>query len=173
MEILEVIKKRRSVRRFKNTPVTRETVARLLEAARWAPTAGNVQPWYFYVVYNPELKVGLAAAALGQGFLAEAPVCIVICADPESAARIYGERGRSLYCLQDTAAAAENIILAATAEGLGTCWVGAFDEERVRAVLGIPRHLRPVIMIPVGYPQQEEVQRTSRREIAEISRIIE
>ena len=166
--ILEVIRRRRSVRRYRPDPVDRETVDRLLDAARWAPSAGNLQPWFFYVVTEARLKRELAAAALRQSFVAEAPVCIVVCAEPERSARIYGTRGRTLYCLQDTAAAVQNILLAAQALGLGACWVGAFDEERVCACLDLPETLRPVAIIPLGYPARETEPRPGRRELKEI-----
>lgn len=120
------------------------------------------------MITDAGLRRELAAAALRQSFVAEAPVCIVICAEPERSARIYGARGRTLYCLQDTAAAAQNLLLAATALGLGTCWVGAFEEERVRACLELPGNLRPVAIIPVGYPARETEPRPGRRELGDI-----
>lgn len=166
--MLEIIKKRCSVRRYKTEAVPDEVIWQLLEAARWAPSAGNLQPWFFYVVTKKEVKECLAAAALEQRFVAQAPVVIVVCAEPERSARVYGERGRRLYCYQDTAAAVQNILLAATAMGLGTCWVGAFYEDRVRECLAIPAHRVPVAIIPVGYPAEEPPHRTTRRELEEI-----
>ncbi len=166
--MLEVIKKRCSVRRYQATPVPEEAIGQLLEAARWAPSAGNLQPWFFYVVRSQGVKECLAAAALEQRFIAQAPVVIVVCAEPERSGRVYGERGRRLYCYQDTAAAVQNILLAATAMGLGTCWVGAFHEDRVRECLAVPPHRVPVAIIPVGYPAEEPVHRTTRREPEEI-----
>ena len=134
----------------------------LMEAMRWAPSGGNMQPWFFYVVTNEKAKSGLAKAAYGQSFLANAPVVFVVCADPEETARRYGERGRRLYSLQDTAASVENLLLAAVALGYGSCWVGAFDEEEVRAVLEIPEHLSPVAIVPVG-PGHLSHQKTDRK----------
>jgi nitroreductase len=95
--------------------------------------------------------------------VAGAPVIIVVCADPERSAARYAQRGRELYCLQDTAAAAEHILLAAVALGLGGCWVGAFDESRAAKVLALPRHLRPVAILPIGKPAGERGIRTPRR----------
>lgn len=152
--VLETIKKRRSIRRFRNDPVPQEALRELLEAACWAPSAGNLQPWEFYVVTNVALKRDLAAAA-SQRFVGEAQVVIVVCVVPERSAIHYGERGRKLYCLQDTAAAIQNILLAATSLGLGACWVGAFREERVIEALGLHPGKRPVALIPVGYPATE------------------
>ena len=117
-----------------------------------APSAGNRQPWHFYVVTNETVKNGLAGAAYGQEFVSQAPVVIVVCALPSMSADVYNERGRNLYCIQDTAAAIENLLLAAESLGLGTCWVGAFDESHASRALKLPRERRPVGMVPVGRP---------------------
>jgi len=152
---IDLFQQRYSCRSFSTEPVPRETVRTLLEAACWAPNAGNMQPWRFIVVEDTARRRALAAAALNQGFIAEAPVVIVVCAVPEESARTYGQRGRELYCLQDTAAATENLLLAATALGLGSCWVGAFSEQLVSRVLGIDQHsMRPVALVPVGHAAQ-------------------
>lgn len=152
--VLEVIRRRRSVRSFREEPLPPGVLEQLLEAACWAPSAGNLQPWQFYVVRSPEKKKQVAAAAR-QGFLAGAPAIVVVCALPERSAAIYGDRGRYLYCLQDTAAAVQNLLLAATSLGLATCWIGAFDEGRVRQVLGLSAEARPVALVPVGYAAGE------------------
>ncbi|HIE48213.1 TPA: nitroreductase family protein, partial [Candidatus Bipolaricaulota bacterium] len=144
-----------------------ELLDQLLEAARWAPSAGNAQPWRFVVVGSEELKEGLVRAALGQRFLAQAPVVIVVCADLTRARQAYGSRGETLYCLQDTAAAVQNLHLAAFEQGLGTCWVGAFDEAEVARLLGLPPGLRPVALVPVGYPAETPAPRP-RRPLSEI-----
>lgn len=162
MDVLEAIKGRRSIRAFKNVDVSDETVERLIEAARWAPSAGNIQPWEFIIVRKPEIKRKLAEAALGQGFIEEAPVVIVVCADEGRAAQGYGMRGKTLYCIQDTAAAIQNIHLAAYAMGLGTCWVGAFREDEAKKVLQTPAGIRPLVIIPVGYPAETPLPRGRR-----------
>ncbi|MBS7608290.1 nitroreductase family protein [Candidatus Bathyarchaeota archaeon] len=167
MDVFEAIRGRRSIRAFRETDVPQETVEKLIEAASWAPSAGNIQPWEFIVVRNPETKRRLAEAALGQSFIEEAPVVIVVCADEERSARGYGTRGKTLYCIQDTAAAIQNIHLAAYALGLGTCWVGAFREEEARKILEIPDGVRPVAIIPVGYPAESPSPR-SRRPLKQI-----
>lgn len=167
MEVFEAINARTSVRKFKPDPVPKENVEKLLKAALRAPTAGNIQPWFFYVVTNSELKNALAGAALGQKFVASAPVVIVTCAEPEASAKTYGDRGRNLYCLQDTAAAVENMMLAAVSLGLGTCWVGAFNEGKVAELLDLPAGRRPVALVPVGYPETINGP-TSRRPLAEV-----
>jgi nitroreductase len=167
MDVFEAIKGRRSIRAYKAVDVPEETVEKLIDAARWAPSAGNIQPWEFIVVRNPEIKRRLAEAALGQSFIEEAPVVIVVCADEERSARGYGVRGRTLYCIQDTAAAIQNIHLAAYALGMGTCWVGAFREDEARRILGIPEGIRPVAIIPVGFPAESPAPR-SRRPLKQI-----
>ncbi|MEM2954120.1 MAG: nitroreductase family protein, partial [Candidatus Bathyarchaeia archaeon] len=150
MDVLEAIKGRRSIRAFKNVDVSEETVERLIDAARWAPSAGNIQPWEFIIIRKHEIKRKLAEAALGQSFIEEAPVVIVVCADEVRSAQGYGLRGKTLYCIQDTAAAIQNLHLAAYATGLGTCWVGAFREDEAGKVLKTPPGIRPIAMIPVG-----------------------
>lgn len=165
---LDVIFTRHSCRHFTGQPLRAGDVERLLDAMRCAPSAGNRQPWFFYVVRNRERKKALAEAAWGQDFLVEAPVVFVVCAEPERSASRYRDRGRSLYCLQDTAAAVENLLIAATALGYGSCWIGAFDERRARDVLNIPRRLRPVAMVPVG-PGRLSTTGPPRRPIEEVS----
>jgi nitroreductase len=173
VDFWETVKKRRSVRSFdKERDVSPETVARLLEAAIRAPSAGNCQPWYFLAVRDQEIKRGLARAALDQWFLSDAPVVIVVCADPERSASRYGQRGRLLYCLQDTAAAAEHILLGAVALGLGGCWIGAFDEEEASRVLHLPPHLRPVAILSIGYPKGRAPGPTDRRRLKDVSQTI-
>lgn len=123
----------------------------------------------FYVVEDRNKREQLVAAALGQKFIAEAPFCIVVCAEPEMSAIRYQQRGAELYCLQDTAAAVQNIMLAALEEGLVSCWVGAFQEDKVQQAFDMPRNRRPVAIIPIGYPVKEPGKAPVRKEIAEIS----
>ena len=167
MDVFEAIKGRRSIRAFQNRDIPPETVDRLIDAARWAPSAGNIQPWEFIIVREPETRRKLAKAALEQTFIEEAPVVIVVCADENRSSQGYGTRGKTLYCLQDTAAATQNIHLAAYALGLGTCWVGAFREDEAKKILNIPSGVRPVAIIPVGYPA-EKPQPRNRRPINQI-----
>ncbi|MGB9853927.1 MAG: nitroreductase family protein [Candidatus Bathyarchaeales archaeon] len=162
LEVFEAIRGRRSIRAFESREVPDELVERLIEAARWAPSAGNIQPWEFIIVKKPEIKRKLAEAALGQSFIEEAPVVIVVCADEVRSTQGYGMRGKTLYCIQDTAAAIQNIHLAAYAMGLGTCWVGAFREDEARKVLKTPAGIRPAAIIPVGYPAETPSPRGRR-----------
>jgi nitroreductase len=166
IDFWQVLEDRYSVRSFDPTEdVSPEVVERLLQAAIRAPSAGNRQPWHFYVVRDPGVQQGLAAAAYGQDFVAQAPVVIVVCANPEQSAERYRQRGHELYCLQDTAAAAEHILLAAVASGLGGCWVGAFDERRAARVLELPHQHRPIAILPIGKPADEPGMRSSRRSL--------
>jgi len=167
VSIEEIIKQRRSVRRFTDEPVDDDTVRHLLNMARWAPSAGNRQPWYFYAVQDEQKRAQLADAAGGQKFVAQVPVVIVVCAEPERSAERYGDRGRNLYCLQDTAAAIQNILLEVHARGLGACWVGAFDEQRCAEVLSLSQKRRPVAMIAIGHPASDPRPRP-RRSLDEI-----
>ncbi len=162
MEVFEAIQSRRSIRAYKGTEVPDEAVTKLVEAAQWAPSAGNIQPWEFVVVRRQKTKHQLVEAALGQSFIDEAPVVIVVCADERRSARSYGQRGKALFCLQDTAAAIQNMHLAAHALGLGTCWIGAFDEDKVRRILSVPSGVRPVALIPLGYPDESPSSRRKR-----------
>ncbi|MCZ2809275.1 MAG: nitroreductase family protein [Candidatus Bathyarchaeota archaeon] len=154
MDVFEAIKKRRSVRAYADEKVSEEDVERLIDAARWAPSAGNIQPWEFVVVKDVETKRKLSEAALNETFIEKAPVVIVVCADLNRSSRGYGSRGKHLYSLQDTAAATENILLAAQELGLATCWVGAFRENEVAKAVKAPRNLRPVAIVPVGHPAE-------------------
>jgi nitroreductase len=167
MEFFEVIKNRRSIRSFKKQALPQEVINQLIDAARLAPSAGNVQSWAFVLATKPETKQALAVAAFGQKWLGEAAAVFVVCADMKRAEDSYDERGRTLYCIQDTSAAVENILLAATALGLGACWMGAFHEDEIAKVVNAPDGMRPVALIPVGYPNESPRAR-SRRPAAEV-----
>ena len=167
MELSEAIKGRRSIRAFKKQNVPEEIVEKLIDAASWAPSAGNIQPWEFVIVRKPAVKKKLAQAALNQAYVEEAPVVIVVCADTERSSMGYGVRGKNLYCIQDTAAATQNILLTAYSLGLGSCWIGAFNEDEAKEALNAPEGLRPVAIIPVGYPNETPQQR-GRRFISQI-----
>jgi nitroreductase len=169
MGILEIIKNRRSIRVFKKQDIPQGIIENLLEAARWAPSAGNVQPWTFVVVSSQKMKQRLFMAAFGQKTPEEAPTVIVVCADEKLALQSYGVRGKSLFCLQDTAAAIQNILLTAYSLGLGSCWIGAFKEDEVRQAIKAPKEMRPIALIPVGYPDEAPAAR-SRRPVSEIMR---
>ncbi|MGD6853034.1 MAG: nitroreductase family protein [Candidatus Bathyarchaeia archaeon] len=138
MDITEAIMNRRSIRTFKKQDLHPSIIEKLLDAARWAPSAGNMQPWAFVVAAKWETKQRLSDSAYGQKSLVEASVDIVVCANLKYAAENYGARGETLYCYQDTPAATQNILLTAHSIGLGTCWIGAFNEEDVRRSSIVP-----------------------------------
>ena len=166
MKLDEAIKKRRSIRAYKPRDVPDAVVEKLIEAASSAPSAGNIQPWRFVIARNPEVKKELAQAA-DQAFIEEAPVVIVVCANEKRAETGYGVRGKTLYCIQDTAAATQNIHLTAYSLGLGTCWIGAFNEDQAKKAVNAPEEMRPVAMIPVGYADEAPAQR-NRRPLSQI-----
>jgi nitroreductase len=167
LDLSEAIKNRRSIRTYKKQELPKETLSQLIDAARLAPSAGNGQPWAFVVTEKQETKQMLSAAAYGQKSLLEASAVIVVCVDQKRAEESYGERGRNLYCIQDTAAAVQNILLTACSLGLGTCWIGAFQQEEIRKVIKAPPEMHPVAMIAVGYPNESPPAR-SRRSAAEV-----
>jgi nitroreductase len=169
MKILELIKKRRSIRRYQPDQIPKELIDKLVEALIWAPSAGNLQSRKFYFVFNKKIKDDLAKAALDQDFIASTPLVVVGCTDDKICWR-YGQRGKNLYSICDVSASIENMMLVAVAEGLGTCWVGAFDEKEVAKILNLPKNLRPIVIVPVGYPAESPLAptRLSKSQIIEI-----
>jgi len=161
MELDEAIKNRRSIRAYTPQDVPETVVEKLIEAASYAPSAGNIQPWRFVIARKTEVKKKLAEAA-NQTFIEEAPVVIVVCANEKRAEMSYAARGKTLYCIQDTAAAIQNILLTAYSLGLGTCWIGAFNEEQAKKAVNAPEEMRPVAMIPIGYADETREQRRRR-----------
>lgn len=155
MDVLECIFTRRSVRKFSDAPVEWEKVGILVEAAAHAPSSGNLQNWKFVVVTDKNKRAEIAESALQQRWIAKAPVHIVVCAEPEKVEQFYGIRGERLYSIQNCGAAIENLLLAAHELGLAGCWVGAFEEEMLKRVLGIPDNIRPQAIVPIGYPDEK------------------
>ncbi|MHC4940270.1 MAG: nitroreductase family protein [Planctomycetota bacterium] len=168
MKLLDTIRNRRSIREFARRKPAADDLDRLADALRWAPSAGNLQSRRFYFVRDRRTRARLARASY-QSFVGAAPVLVVACAD-HRIRREYGERGVELYCLLDVAAAVQNMLLVASELGLGTCWVGAFDEQRIAKILELPAYLRPVSLIPLGYPAEEPEAppRRSRRRAAPV-----
>lgn len=161
MEFMEVISRRRSIRKYKSDPVPQEHIEYILEAARLAPSWANSQCWRFVVVTDPEVKEKLARA--GNGWIAQAPVIVTICADPSKP----GTKGDQEYYMLDVGIAMEHLILAAADKGLGTCWIGAFDEAAAKAALRVPDNIRVVASTPLGYPAEAPALRP-RRPLKEI-----
>jgi len=154
MDAIECIATRRSIRRFLNVPVDLETTMTIVEAGALAPSSGNVQDWKFIVVDNKELMKKICEHSLNQECIHNAAFLAVICSDPEQTGLHYGLRGERLYTTQNCAAAAENMLLAAHALGLGGVWIGAFDEEKMKDILNIPQTARPQIILAFGYPDE-------------------
>ena len=154
MHVMEAILKRRSIRKYKDIPIEQAKIITLLEAARNAPSGGNIQDWKFIVITDKTRRHDIAEACLKQFWMETAPLYLIIVSNPEKSVKHYGERGR-YYSIQSCAAAAENIILAAVAQGLGTCWVSAFDETLLRQAIRLPERGTPEVIITIGYPDEE------------------
>lgn len=150
--MFEAVEKRRSIRKFKPKPVKKKDLKRILEAGRLAPSGGNRQPWSFIVVRKLETKKALSTAANNQKFIADADTIIVALSDPGTSPKALPYRLSStrIGYLQDPMIAVEHMILAATALGYGTCWIGAFSEDEVKKILKIPENLAVVALFPVG-----------------------
>lgn len=169
MNILDTITKRRSIRNFKNQEIPQESIDALIEAIRWAPSAGNLQSRKFYFVFNSDIKKQLDKATekpgfkarvkkiiktiLNRNFVANAPLVVIACLDRKISAQ-YGDRGVHLYSIQDVSASVMNMILTAHELGLGSVWIGSFNEDEIVEALRLPDNLRPIAIIPIGYPAE-------------------
>lgn len=151
MNVFEAIKNRRSVRSFVDKPIDEEILLSVLEAGRLAPSAKNRQEWRFIVVKDLELRNKIGEAANNQSFVGEAPVVIVACGIFDGYVMSCGQPSYPI----DVAIALDHISLAAIEYGLGTCWIGAFNEQKVKEILGIPKNVRVVELMPIGYPTQK------------------
>ena len=145
MDVFEAVQVRRSVRSYKPTAIPREKLEKILEAARLAPSAMNLQPWHFIVVTDASKREKLAEAPFAK-FLKEAPVVIVACGNQRVSPKWY---------MIDVAIAMQNMVLTATGEGLGTCWVGSFNEREVKEMLKIPEEYRVIALLALGYPRRK------------------
>lgn len=163
MEFMEVVRQRRSVRKYRPDPVPQAKLDHVLEAARLAPSWANGQCWTFIVVTDPKVKRRLAEA--GNEWIEQAPTIVAACADPERS----GVKGDQHYYLLDIGIALEHLVLAAADEGLATCWIGWFDEKTAKGALGVPDDVRVVALTPLGYPEEAPEARP-RRSLGEIVR---
>ena len=180
MDVFEAIRTRRSVRKFQDRPVEPEKLQAVLDAARMAPSWANTQCWRFVVVQDPQMKARISEQSYVEAYfatrgyrtnpaqkaLAQAPVVIVACADPALSGNLWGQE----YYLTDLGIAAENLMLAAHAAGLGTVFVGVFNEEKVRELLGIPADIRVVGLFPLGYPEDAGKTGPPRKQLDEVVR---
>ena len=174
MEVDEVIAQRKSIRSFKNKPVPDNVLESLVNVAHQAPSWMNKQCWHFIIVNDKDSIEEIAKANIINRWLKQAPALIIICADPF----LSGKRNDIAYFLVDAAIAFDHLILSATDKGLGTCWIGNFDEEKLKNILGIPPRIRIISLSPVGYPKEtitigdkirsSYVRSTKRKSLSEI-----
>jgi len=164
MNVMEAIKKRYSVRSYQDSAVETEKLESILEAARLAPSASNRQEWRFIVVRDKDIRQRLMQAAKDQAFVGQAPVVIVCCAKTDSHVMTCGQQCYPI----DVAIAIEHMALKATDEGLGTCWIGAFYEDKVKEILGIPQGIRVVQLLALGYPVKLRQNPKDRLRLKEI-----
>ena len=169
MDFFDVIERRQSIRAYAANEIEQAKVERILTALCLAPSAGNLQAFLVVLVREQERKKRLDEAAYGRGFLTQAPIVLAFLADQHRSETKYGTRGTTLFSIQDATIAAAYAQLTATALGIASCWVGAFDEARVGTILGAPAHLRPVALMPLGYPA-EAPERRHRRPLSELMR---
>ncbi len=167
MEFFDVVRTRRSIRLYQDRPVEEEKLQAVLEAANAAPSAGNLQAYEIYLLKSQTARMRLANSTRQKEIFSNVPVVLVFCANPERSVARYSERGRSLYAVQDATIACTHAMLAATALGLATVWMGAFQEEAVSEELNLPESLRPVALLPLGYPA-ETVEAHARRALDSI-----
>lgn len=165
MSVLDIIRQRRSIRRYKPDPLPDDLLLDVLEAARLAPSGKNGQPWKFIVVKDQDMKEKLATASRNQRFMAAAPVILVACGYPD---RSYLRQGNYMTSWTiDVSCALDHLMLKAQEEGLGTCWIGAFEEKEVKPLLGIPDDVRVLALTPLGYPDEQPKDR-GRKPLEEI-----
>ncbi len=170
MDLYDVMRSRRSVRSYRPDLIPEEKLNSVLEAVRISPSGHNRQPWKFVLVNDGELKKRLATACgSGRGFIADAPVIVVGCGYkiPTNRGGYMGDMGM----LVDVTIAFTQLTLAARAEGLGTCWIGSFENSKVKQILGIPEDVNVVAISPLGYPKQEFGPPGSRKSMDEITAI--
>lgn len=170
MELFQVFSMRRSVRAYQSKKVEDEKLNRILEAANSAPSAGNLQAYGIVVVKDASTRMRLMEAAWGQDFIAQAPVVLVFCTDPNRSSQRYGIRGESLYSLQDATIACTYAMLAAVDLGLATVWVGAFNDDMVAEAVGVRPPARPVAILLIGYPAEFPAP-TPRRSLSDLVHI--
>jgi nitroreductase len=155
LSVQDFIRTRRSVRKYVPKDIPFDLVVQIMESAKYAPFAGNIMNFKIIVVKNESKRKAISEACSQQHWMADAPVHLVIVAEPEKIERFYGTRGIRLYSVQGIAAAIQNMLLTATELGVGSCWVGAFDEEMIRSTLNMPEHLDIHAVITLGEPAEK------------------
>jgi len=166
MSILKIIQERRSIRKYRPDAIPEDVFGRVMEAARLAPSGKNLQPWKFIIVTDPDLKNQLAEASRRQLFIAQAPKILVACGYPEQSYQYQGNYMQSWSI--DVTCALDHLMLQAQEEGLGTCWIGAFEETEVKQILDIPENVKVLALTPLGFPAQSSRDR-GRKSMEEIT----
>jgi nitroreductase len=169
MDFFDAVRERHSIRKFQKAEIEQDKLDKLLETINSAPSAGNLQGYEVIVVRDQATKDSLAKAAFGQTSVSQAPVVLVFCADHLMSASKYAQRGAELYAIQDATIATAYAQLAATATGLATVWVGAFDPGMVSEAVALPDGVTPVALLPVGFAA-EEPRQTPRRSLRDLVR---
>ncbi|MCM2325035.1 MAG: nitroreductase family protein [Candidatus Woesearchaeota archaeon] len=154
MNVFEAIATRRSIRKYTSQDVPMEILGLIIDAGRYAPSAGNTQNWRFIIIKDPSNRQKIAEASMQQLWIAEAPILICVVSETEKLKKFYGVRGERLYSVQNCAAAVQNMLLTAHALGLASCWISSFDEEVLSRTLGLPGEVRPQAVLPIGYPDE-------------------
>jgi len=154
-DLFDAIMNRRTTRVFTQEPVEFERIAEIIQAGMEAPSSGNLQNWKFIIVTENSLLRELYNHTLEQEVFMTAPVGVIVCSDDATAEKHFGLRGKRLYSIQNCAACIQNMLLAATSFGLGSCWIGAFDEEKVDQMFNIPRGIRAQAVVLFGHPESE------------------
>lgn len=155
MDIMKIIVNRRSIRKYKARDIPWNEVANIIQAARFTPCAGNIFNLRFIVVQDEAQKRLIAEASMQQHWMMQAPVHVVVVSEPKKIERHYGMKGRNTYTKQQAGAAAQTMLLTATALGIGSCWVDAFDQDRLRTICNIPPHIDVQMIITLGYADEE------------------
>ncbi len=158
VDVLEAIRLRRSVRKYTDMPVEWDKIGTILDSGRVAPSAGNLQAWRFIVVGSHPKRKAMAGACLNQYWMESAPVHILIVMLLKKIREFYGKRGVEFYAVQESAMAAENMMLAAHALGLGSCFVSAFDETAIIDALSLPADVKPMCIVTLGYPAEQPIE---------------
>ncbi|XOB40547.1 MAG: nitroreductase family protein [Candidatus Nealsonbacteria bacterium] len=167
MELEEVLKNRHSIRKFQKKDIPDNIIKRILGLANLSPSAGNLQARSVVIVKDEKIREKISEATMAQHFVAKAPVVFVICANLEESAIKYGKRGRELYAIQDATIFASYLQLAVTLLKLSSCWVGAFNEDKIKKILDLPEQIRPVVIMPTGFAD-EQAFFTGRKGLDEI-----
>ena len=168
MDFFDVVEKRQSVRKYAAKPVEQEKLDTILAATNRAPSDGNYQSYELYVIRGDEKRGELAAATFDQGFIAQAPVALVFCSNPSRCQYTPAE----IYALEDATIACTFAMLAATALGLSSCWIGAFDPRSVARVIHCPPEVVPISILPIAYAD-ETPELTTRRAMSDLVHVVE